>query len=72
MKHRMEGDTDAELTMLADTYKLLGKRGYEDCYEVHMRKLEITLDLPIVIGLSVYNWARIKMLEFFYDVLQCA
>lgn len=42
----------------------------DNCYEVHMRKKEVVLDLPIVIGLSVYNWAKIRMLEFFYDVLQ--
>uniref|UniRef100_A0A915HZS6 Uncharacterized protein n=1 Tax=Romanomermis culicivorax TaxID=13658 RepID=A0A915HZS6_ROMCU len=30
----------------------------EKCYEVHMRKKEIVLDLPIVVGLSVYNWAK--------------
>uniref|UniRef100_A0A915KEB4 Uncharacterized protein n=1 Tax=Romanomermis culicivorax TaxID=13658 RepID=A0A915KEB4_ROMCU len=42
----------------------------ENCFEVHMRKDQISLDLPIVVGLSVYNWAKIKMLEFFYDVLQ--
>jgi hypothetical protein len=42
----------------------------QNCYEVHMRKKEIKMDLPIVVGLSVYNWAKIRMLEFFYDVLQ--
>uniref|UniRef100_A0A915I2C6 Uncharacterized protein n=1 Tax=Romanomermis culicivorax TaxID=13658 RepID=A0A915I2C6_ROMCU len=35
-----------------------------------MKKPEIFLDLPIVVGLSVYNWAKVRMLEFFYDVLQ--
>jgi len=35
-----------------------------------MRKKETVMDLPIVVGLSVYNWAKRRMLEFFYDVLQ--
>jgi hypothetical protein len=40
-----------------------------DCYEVHKFKKKIKMDLPIVIGLAVYCWAKIRMLSFAYDFL---
>jgi len=40
-----------------------------NCYKVRLRKKEVVMDLPVTIGFSVYNWAKIRMLQFFYDVL---
>uniref|UniRef100_A0A915JIW5 Uncharacterized protein n=1 Tax=Romanomermis culicivorax TaxID=13658 RepID=A0A915JIW5_ROMCU len=105
-QHRREGDTNPDLAMLADTYKLLGNTGYgktltnkeghidvyyydtrqvteasysvylkraklvkENSYEVPTPKNKIVLTLTIVVGLSVYNWTKIEMLEFFHDIL---
>ena len=42
----------------------------EELYEVQSFKKKVSLDLPIQIGLMVYNMAKLKMLEFVYDVLK--
>ena len=41
----------------------------EDLYEVEMRKKKITYNLPLHIGFFVYQYAKLKMLEFYYDFL---
>jgi hypothetical protein len=35
-----------------------------------MRKSKIKFDLPIQIGYFVYSYAKLRMLEFYYDVLK--
>ncbi|XP_078487884.1 uncharacterized protein LOC144745823 [Ciona intestinalis] len=40
-----------------------------DLYEIHMRKEHIRQDLPIQIGVFVYDLAKLKLLQFAYDVL---
>nr|XP_026695445.1 uncharacterized protein LOC113475473 [Ciona intestinalis] len=40
-----------------------------DLYEIHMRKEHIHQDLPIQIGVFVYDLAKLKLLQFVYDVL---
>ena len=39
----------------------------EDAYEVTSRKARVTYDLPHHIGFFVYQYAKLRMLEFYYD-----
>ncbi|KAJ8017821.1 Krueppel-related zinc finger protein 1 [Holothuria leucospilota] len=39
------------------------------CYEVESAKRSIAMDLPIQIGFFVYQYAKLRMLEFYYDFL---
>lgn len=41
----------------------------EDTYEVELSKKTIKLDLPLHIGFFVYQYAKLKMLTFYYDFL---
>ena len=41
-----------------------------DLYEVKSLKKHIVFDLPIQIGMFVYSWAKLKMLEFVYDCIK--
>lgn len=41
----------------------------EDTYEVELSKKTIKLDLPLHIGFFVYQYAKLKMLSFYYDFL---
>ena len=41
----------------------------DDVYEVTMAKKILTLDLPSQIGFFVYQYAKLRMLEFYYDFL---
>ena len=41
-----------------------------DLYEVKSLKKPVTFDLPLQIGLYVYSWAKLKMLEFVYDCIK--
>ena len=42
---------------------------YNESYEVTSSKREIKLDLPNQIGLAVYNLAKLKMCEFYYNCI---
>ena len=42
------------------------RHGY---YEVEKTKKKINLDLPIHIGVFILNYAKLRMLEFYYDFL---
>ena len=39
----------------------------EDAYEVTSNKARVTYNLPHHIGFSVYQYAKLRMLEFYYD-----
>ena len=39
----------------------------EDAYEVTSSKARVTYDLPHHIGFFVYQYAKLRMLEFYYD-----
>ena len=39
----------------------------EDAYEVTSNKARVTYDLPLHIGFFVYQYAKLRMLEFYYD-----
>ena len=41
----------------------------EDCYEVEMAKNTIKENLPIQIGLFVYQYAKLRMLQFYFDFI---
>ena len=41
----------------------------ENLYEIEHFKKKIVLDLPIQIGFFVYGYAKLRMLEFYYDFL---
>ena len=39
----------------------------EDAYEVTSSKARVTYDLPLHIGFFVYQYAKLRMLQFYYD-----
>ena len=41
----------------------------EDLYEVSKTKKSISMNLPIQIGFFVYQYAKLRMLEFYYDFI---
>jgi hypothetical protein len=41
----------------------------EETYEIQSAKKRINLNLPIQIGFFVYQYAKLRMLEFYYDFL---
>ena len=41
----------------------------EDAYEVESCKKTIKLNLPIQVGFFVYQYAKLRMLQFYYDFL---
>ncbi|XP_072172959.1 uncharacterized protein [Diadema setosum] len=41
----------------------------DDCYEVELSKSKIAHDLPIQIGFFVYQYAKLRMLQFYFDFL---
>ena len=59
--------------------KQINSRHFKDCivmgkdddvvYEVSTTKSKIKVDLPTQIGIAVYTLAKLRMLEFYYDLL---
>ena len=41
----------------------------EDLYEVELAKKKIKYDLPLHIGFFVYQYAKLRMLQFYYDFI---
>ena len=41
----------------------------DDTYEVQSSKKKIKLDLPLQVGFFVYQYAKLRMLQFYYDFL---
>ncbi len=41
----------------------------EEYYEVESAKARIKLDLPVQLGFFILQYAKLRMLEFYYDVL---
>ena len=39
----------------------------DDAYEITSNKARVTYDLPLHIGFFVYQYAKLRMLEFYYD-----
>ena len=40
-----------------------------DLFEVELSKSRITLDLPVVLGFAILQYAKLRMLQFYYDCL---
>lgn len=40
-----------------------------DVYELHKAKKKIRFDLPVLIAFFVYSYAKLRMLQFYYDFL---
>jgi hypothetical protein len=38
-----------------------------DFYEIMNEKRHITLDIPVVLGFTILQLAKLRMLEFYYD-----
>lgn len=41
----------------------------DDIYEVQLSKSKINLDTPIIIGFAILQLAKLRMLQFYYDVI---
>ena len=41
----------------------------DDIFELEMKKKKIALDLPLQIAFFVYQYAKLRMLEFYYDFM---
>ena len=56
---------------VADAYflKLCPVDKDETCFEVVFRKRSVLCDLPIQIGFFVYGYAKLKLLQFYYEFL---
>ena len=64
----MRGDKDIELKVNDPHFKKLTEFS-EDFCEVEMSKSKQILNLPIQIGYSILQYAKLKMLEGYYDCL---
>jgi hypothetical protein len=56
--------------------KMIGSRNFISCdllekdfFEFVMDKKKIIIDIPIVLGFSVLQYAKLRMLEFYYDLI---
>ncbi len=61
-------DADAPVKINDKHFKILHSVG-GGMYEVDMFKQSINLNLPIQIGFFVYQYAKLRMLEFYFDFL---
>ena len=65
-----------------ETVKIVSEKGFaknirkcktfedlEDGYEMRFKKMALQQDLPVQIGFAVYQLAKLRMLEFYYDFL---
>ena len=73
---RRDGDSAPDKAIIADTMKLLGNSAYGKTvtdqlkhgvmYEADMFKSAINLTLPLQIDFFVYQYAKLRMLEFYF------
>ena len=71
LKHRdVKFCDDIQVSRLVNTpfFRQLGEID-EDTYEVQSAKKRINLNLPIQVGFFVYQYAKLRMLEFYFDFL---
>jgi len=71
-KHRNIKYCDAETVSQEINHGFFHKLNVtsEDSYEVEHFKKSVIFDLPIQIGFYVYGYAKLRMLEFYYDFLE--
>lgn len=59
--------------MLADFLKTLNldiqTQDLYEWFEFHFKKMSSKQSLPIQIGFAVYQFAKLRMLEFYYDYI---
>ena len=72
--NRRKGDADKDKALLAEVFKLLGNSAYGKFIEaverhVELRKSKITIDRPFQVGIVVYQLAKLRMLQFYYEFL---
>ncbi len=44
---------------------------HDDFYEISSEKKSILLDIPVVLGFYILQYAKLRMLEFYYDCIDC-
>ena len=81
---RREGDVHSHKAIIADNMKLLGNSGYgktitnvdrqldvvvDNAYEIEMNKKTVTYNLPVNVGFFVLQYAKIRMLQLYYDFI---
>ena len=71
LKHRdVEYCSDAEASRKVNTHLFRKLENItEDTYEVESCKKTVKLNLPIQVGFFVYQYAKLRMLQFYYDFL---
>jgi len=42
-----------------------------DAYEIRRRKPHVTIHRPFQVGIAVYQLAKLRILEFYHDFLDC-
>ena len=65
---KVADETDAPCLVNDDHFRALHDLG-DGVYEVELTKKTISLNLPIQIGFFVYQYAKLRMLQFYYDFL---
>ena len=72
MKHRdvkyVSGEKNARILVNDPRFISLTELG-DDVFEIEMKKSSINLDMPIVLGFFVLNYAKLRMLDFYYSCL---
>ena len=64
----IEGESKAKLKVNDPRFKMLHELD-DDMYEIEHAKVKIKLDLPISLGYFILQYAKLRMLEFYYDCL---
>ena len=71
-----EGFVNTSYANEKDITKKINNPRFKDLEELHKNTYEvtttyktITMDLPLQIGVAVYHLAKLRMLEFYYDLI---
>ena len=64
----VRGSTSAKIEVNKPHFKKINELD-DDIFEVEAAKHRIKIDVPIQIGFFVLNYAKLRMLEFYYDFL---
>ena len=66
---RRKGDVEADKALLAEVYKFEDLEEIGDAYQIEFRKNNVTINRPFQVGIVVYQLAKLRMLQFYYDLL---
>ena len=64
----IEGESKAKLKVNNPRFKMLNELD-DELFEIEQAKAKIRLDLPISLGYFILQYAKLRMLEFYYDCL---